>query len=337
MLRSAIITLAILVGPSLQQAHTQTPSSTEQLQDFAGWIAQLREATEAMQTILGPVEQAEIVFHRFQNAEMSFVEAQDAMGLYKDEVITISQTVRNGLASLPRDLETDSLVIQHVIESVDEVLPLIDRLEETALASIDGYATAMTGDVDATIMLDLLAIDRAAASIEVSNTILKNDLAAISTTGHPQLSLVRCMIASNTAVLHLLNARREAIDPARPENTGRHIRLFEGQVLALERNILDGRRNQAETLKRLRTAWRKDPLDDQDMMRAIETMIQAYDEAWVVEEEIVAEMNSAASILGESDTFLEADNELMGFYDKLTHLEERRIQLLFDRIAIMER
>lgn len=333
----AVAACLTLSAPLTSIAVAQTGAeAAAELDQLGRWMDQVRPVANDLFNVLGPIDEADAILLQYVEANLGYEEARAQTADAKERVLLIGEDLRSRIAAIPPFPDLIYIQNPRIAASVEDLATMVDTMEDLAINQIDLYASALEGDDLAVETLQSLSIDRAIASVEITNQILASDIASITDLTHPQLAVLNSAYASNEIVIQFLKIEkgRQFEFSADAEKTA--LKNIQDKVREIRNAVQKGKRDQTSAVARMNTAQIMANDADKPVLKQVGLMMQEYAKAWPVElqiaqawEDLAAHYRSAA--LGE-DTATAYD----AAFGTVAALEEQRQKLLFDRVALMK-
>ena len=336
--RGLFASLAIaLASPVLAPVHAQGKASiTEEMAMLADWMEEFRPVTSGLLDVLNPVDEADLALASFVEGDIDQTMARARVFAAKEDVLAIGEALRADVAALPPFPQMTYINNPRLEANVGEIETMLDSLENTAISLIDTYAAALDGDEEATDKLAELGFDRAKASIEVMNQITAADIASIADEQHPQKAVLSSAYVNNEIVILFLGIEKGRQNDYSEQAEVDALREVDRKIAEAREIIRDGKTGQANLISRFQTMKLLAAASDKGAVESVLAMLRAYDQAWPVEaemamiwEELAASYRSISPAYDTSMVYTDA-------FDRLTPLEDKRQQLIFDRVALMK-
>jgi len=335
--RLAVAACLAFSAPALVTASAQSADQTSAELDKVGqWMEYIKPVANALFDVMAPIQDADRVLLEYVNGTMDYEEARAGIAGAKEDVLLIGDDLRNQVEAIPPFPHLKVIDNPRMGSGAEDLLVLIDTLEDTAISQIDVYASALEGDEDAVEMLQVLGYEQLIASIQISNQIITADIDSITELRHPQRAVLIAARTSNETVIHLLRFEQGRQLGASKEVWAAELAAARDKVHEIREIVRNGKSDQEYMRGRMNAARLLSSGAERALLGRVEAMMGEYKKAWPVELEIAGLWDGLldyySSIGPEEDTSIAYENT----FEQVAALEERRMELLFERVAMLK-
>jgi len=338
--RRFMITLAAWLICLSPISYAQTNDEmTAAFADIAEYSAKLKPVIDQMYGMVTPIDEASLVIDGFTEGAISSVEAKEQLEVIRQRKAELSDLVRQNYDAIGAQPDVSRLGpkmskarIGLSPEDFDDMFEALNAFTDEFLDLSDKI---ISGDSEAAASLALKTTERAELLISLGNAQIEADIASIPSEKHPQKQVLRSAINSNNASLDMFLAYQD-IEVDRDAFSARINNLKE--IVVEHKSILaEGIASQKSVQGQIKTAIRASRPSERSMMRRVQSMMNAYDDAWDVERAFIASVERFISEIEQADLGVEDTMQLLdGLGESIMTHEEDRTRLIFERIALLQ-
>ena len=331
----AAIAVVLSIGfanPALAQTGTEYQREVDEL---ATYTLQFKAITEDLYAVMDPTDQADAALAAFETGDITDVEAlgiiQQARADVKQRALTLRAQFQ-AIGAPPEFKLIDKDVVVMTPEGFSDMLRSVEGLTNSLL---DINVQLIEGDEDALAAQTDQILERARVLINIGNKLIESDLVSLGDMNHPQKAVLRSGINSNNVSL-LIIEMQFARWSGDTDTVAAYLEELDDLRVLHKTYIAQGKADQDDLKAQLQIGLLSSRGSDRAFIRKVIGMVDAYDAAWVIENNFVEAIESyqAVTKTDKSDEDqMDVNDEI--FLDALILAEDQRSAEIFARVELM--
>ncbi len=329
----ALLVILASMGPVSAQSGEDLQS---ELQEIAAYAEQARPIVESIYGLIEITDAADLDFLSFESGEITEQEYRQRLATHSNRIEVMAVNIRARFKALPSAPEFSLQDIQ-VGFGEGQFESLVHSNEVFAQDVIALYERLIEADDEDIKAFSMSVYDRADVMISVTNTIIQSSIDSLGNEPHPQRHALGSVINANHAMLRLLQVQKALIYPEETDGLDAALSAFKATI-PKHRNLLrQGKSDQASTREQLVRSRIFLSGPDRDFTDRAIAMLDAYDQQWALEQQMIDWMEGIASELDAANAdYEDLDAILMRAMDEFVPFEDRRTELIYGRVSLLK-
>lgn len=328
----AVILSLGFANPALAQTGAEYQREVDEL---ATYTLQFKAITEDLYAVMNPTDQADAALAAFEAGDITDVEALGIIEQARTDSKQLASDLRAKFSAIgaPPDLKLiDKDVVVITPEGFSDMLRSVEGLTNSLL---DINVQVIEDDEDALAAQADQILERARVLINIGNKLIESDLVSLGDMNHPQKAVLRSGINSNNVSL-LIIEMQFARWSGDTDTVAAYREELDGLRVLHKTYIARGKADQNDLKAQLQIGLLSSRGSDRAFIRKVIGMVDAYDAAWVIENNFVEAIESYQATIQRDksdEDQMDVNDEI--FLDALILAEDQRSAEIFARVELM--